>query len=166
MDQTATSSGKAKYTATDSLDTAVGTDAKGAESGRDDLNSIHLELKYPNTNVTVLMSTLFGQTSHRHHFIPAIAEEIKNSDGKRSVHDMFTDASSKMMQHSIASYKRQNPEYRTTNRKRLVLPEHLTAEEKSLFLKDLAIRDLQLRLQAERAGPQRHYGTKKACVIS
>ena len=154
------------FSPTDSLDTAVGTVAKKAESGRDDLNSIHLELKYPNTNVTVLMSTLFGQTSHRHHFIPAIAEEIRNSDGERSVHDMFTDASSKMMQHSRASYQQQNPEYRTTNRKRLVLPEHLTAEEKSLFLKDLAIRDLQLRLQAERAGPRIRYRTRRGCVIS
>ena len=166
MDQTATSSGELEYAPTDSLATAVGNDAKEAESGRDDLNSIHLELKYPNANVTVLMSTLFGQTSHRHHFIPAIAEEIKNSDGKRSVHDMFTDASSKMIQHSRASYQQQNPEYRTTNRKRLVLPEHLAAEERSLFLRGLEIRDLQLRLQGERAGPQRHYRTKKACVIS
>ena len=81
MDRTAISSPELVYTPTDSLGTLIGTDAKKAESGRDDLNSIHLELKYPNTNVTVLMSTLFGQTSHRHHFIPAIAEEIRNSDG-------------------------------------------------------------------------------------
>ena len=166
MDRTASSSPELVYTPTDSLDTVIGTVAKKAESGRDDLNSIHLELKYPNTNVTVLMSTLFGQTSHRHHFIPAIAEEIRNSDGERSVHDMFTDASSKMMQHSRASYQQQNPEYRTTNRKRLVLPEHLAAEKRSLFLRGLAIRDLELKLQAERAKQRRPYRAKKGCVIS
>ena len=166
MDETASSSGELDFTPTDSLATAVGTDAKEAESGRDDLTSIHLELKYPNTNVTVLMSTLFGQTSHRHHFIPAIAEEIRNSDGERSVHDMFTDASSKMMQHLGASYRQQNPEYRTTIRKRLVLPENLTADEKSLFLRGLEIRELELKLQAEQAKQRRPYRAKKGCVLS
>ena len=82
------------------------------------------------------------------------------------MHDMFTDASSKMMQHSRASYQQQNPEYRTTNRKRLVLPEHLAAEERSLFLRGLAIRDLELKLQAERAKQRRPYRAKKGCVIS
>ena len=65
MNRTATSSPELVYTPTDSLDAVIGTDAKKAESGRDDLNSIHLELKYPNTNVTVLMSTLFGQISYQ-----------------------------------------------------------------------------------------------------
>ena len=70
-----------------SLDAATETDAKKAESGRDDHTNVHAEVKIPNT--TLLMSTLYGTDAHRNHFIPALAEEIRKADGVRTVHDMF-----------------------------------------------------------------------------
>ena len=99
---------------------AAGLDAKQAESGRDDTENIHVEVKIPNT--TLLMSTLYGQDSYRNHFIPALAEEIRKADGVRTLHDMFINASHSMTGHPDVSRQHQNPEYRTSNRKHLIIP--------------------------------------------
>ena len=106
---------------------AAGSDAKQAESGRDDTENIHVEVKIPNT--TLLMSTLYGQDSYRNHFIPALAEDIRKADGVRTLHDMFIDASHSMTGHSDMNRQHQNPEYRTSNRKHLIIPKRLTDEE-------------------------------------
>ena len=103
---------------------AAGLDAKQAESGRDDTDNIHVEVKIPNT--TLLMSTLHGQVAYRNHFIPALAEEIRKADGVRTLHDMFIAASHNMTGHSDVNRQLQNPEYRTSNRKRLIIPRKFT----------------------------------------
>ena len=102
------------------VDSVSENDAAEASSGKDDHDSVHVEIGIPNT--TLLMSTLHGHDAHRNHFIPALAEEIRKADGVRSVHDMFTAASNKMMRHPDTKYQHQIPEYRTSNRKNLILP--------------------------------------------
>ena len=112
------------------LDSVSETDAAAASSGKDDHDSVHVEIGIPNT--TLLMSTLHGHDAHRNHFIPALAEEIKKADGVRTVHDMFTAASNKMMRHPDTNYQHQIPEYRTSNRKNLILPRTTNSQQETL----------------------------------
>ena len=102
------------------LDAVFGTDAARAKSGKDDYENIHVENKISNT--TLLLSALHGQDAHRNNFIPALAEEIGKADGVCTVHDMFTAASHKMRSHPDAKYQSQIPEYRSSNRKKLIIP--------------------------------------------
>ena len=88
---------------TDSYSELCVIDACRAELGRDDFESVHVELKYPNSNITLLTCAIFGQTAHRNHFLSAISEEFQQADGTRTLHDMFVAASDKMMQHSVAT---------------------------------------------------------------
>ena len=111
------------------LDSVSKTDAAAASSGKDDHDSVHVEIGIPNT--TLLMSTLHGHNAHRNHFIPALAEEIKKADGVRTVHDMFIAASNKMMSHPDTKYQHQIPEYRTSNRKNLILPRRANSQQET-----------------------------------
>ena len=134
---------------------AAGLDAKQAESGRDDTENIHVEVKIPNT--TLLMSTLYGQVAYRNHFIPALAEEIRKADGVRTLHDMFIDASHSMTGHSDVNRQHQNPEYRTSNRKHLIIPRKLTDEEVKRYdqieaKKQRELENARKRLQKGRTG--------------
>ena len=128
---------------------AAGLDAKQAESGRDDTENIHVEVKIPNT--TLLMSTLYGQDSYRNHFIPALAEDIRKADGVRTLHDMFIDASHSMTGHSDVNRQPQNPEYRTSNRKHLIIPRKMTDEEVKRY--DLIEAEKQKELEKARKQP-------------
>jgi hypothetical protein len=50
----------------------------------------HIEVITPETNL--LMSTVYGETSTRTHFIPALAKYLGRPSGKTSLHEMFTKA--------------------------------------------------------------------------
>ena len=113
--------------ASDDLDSATGPsttdavmmiDAKRANSGTDDKQNVHIELQHE--NMTLLMSTRYGSYAHRNHFLPAFAKAIDRAEEDTSLHDMFLAAATQMSQHPESSYQQQNPEYRTTNRKKLV----------------------------------------------
>ena len=108
------------------LDAVFGTDAARAKSGNDDYENIHVENKISNT--TLLLSVLHGQDAHRNNFIPALAGEIGKADGVCTVHDMFTAASHKMRSHPDAKHQDQIPEYRSSNRKKLILPKYSRSE--------------------------------------
>ena len=80
----------------------------------------HVEITFP--NITLLMSTRYGEGAYRNHFIPAFSREISNPDGVRTVYDMFIAASNSMLKSEDDKHRQQNPEYRSTNRHRLVIP--------------------------------------------
>lgn len=115
------SDGRQKDKTLRSLDVMTETDAKRALRGKDDHDNVHIELTDRLPNTTILMSTLYGGKAHRNHFLPALAEEIRKADGKRTVYDMFVSASHSMMSHP--EFGRQNPEHRSTNRHNLIIPE-------------------------------------------
>ena len=75
------------------------------------------------------MSTLYGHDSYRNYFIPALAEEIRKPDDVHALHDMLIDASGSMTGHPDVNRQNQNPEYRTSNGKHLIIPRKLTDEE-------------------------------------
>ena len=72
------------------LDSVSETDAAAATSGKDDHDSVHVEIGIPNT--TLLMSTLHGHDAHRNHFIPALAKEIRKADGKNQILPLTTNS--------------------------------------------------------------------------
>ena len=80
----------------------------------------HVEITFP--NITLLMSTRYGEGAYRNHFIPAFSREISNPDGVRTVYDMLIAASNSLLKSEDDKLKLQNPEHRSTNRHRLVIP--------------------------------------------
>ena len=104
------------------LDSASESSTKEASSDAGDplAGGSHVEITFP--NITLLMSTRYGEGAYRNHFIPAFSREISNPDGVRTVYDMFIAASNSMLKSEDDKHRQQNPEHRSTNRHRLVIP--------------------------------------------
>ena len=96
------------------------TEVASTDAGDPLAGGSHVEITFP--NITLLMSTRYGEGAYRNHFIPAFSREISNPDGVRTVYDMFIAASNSMLKSEDDKLKLQNPEHRSTNRHKLVIP--------------------------------------------
>ena len=96
------------------------TEVASSDAGDPLAGGSHVEIMFP--NITLLMSTRYGEGAYRNHFIPAFSREISNPDGVRTVFDMFIAASNSMLKSEDDKHRQQNPEHRSTNRHRLVIP--------------------------------------------
>ena len=96
------------------------TEVASSDAGDTLAGGSHIEITFP--NITLLMSTRYEEGAYRNHFIPAFSREISNPDGVRTVYDMFIAASNSMLKSEDDKLKLQNPEHRSTNRHRLVIP--------------------------------------------
>ena len=74
--------------------------------------SIHLQR--PHT--VLLLATVMGSVAYRGYFTGAIADQIKQSDGKTDIYTMYLRAAGSMRK------PEQTPEFRSTMKKALILP--------------------------------------------
>ena len=82
----------------------------------------HIEVTTPET--VLLMSTVYGESSTRNHFIPVLAGYIGKPDGKTSLHHMFTMAIAECQKNHRQKNKShiQKPLY-ISSAKRIILPQ-------------------------------------------
>ena len=117
--ETTPSGGDGKEPNLDSA-TESSTEVASSDAGDPLAGGSHVEIMFP--YITLLMSTRYGEGAYRNHFIPAFSREISNSDGVKTVYDMFIAASNSMLKSEDDKHRQQNPEHRSTNRHRLVIP--------------------------------------------
>lgn len=100
-------------------------DTGALEAGQEDVQPLgreydHVEMRYP--HLALLMSTVYGATAYRKHFITALAAELTHMENEREIYQIFLKVTNRMEQHSIKEYKEQNPEIRSTCKKQMILP--------------------------------------------
>ena len=76
-------------------------------------------------HTTVIMSTRHGYLSHRNHFIPCLAKELKQVDGKVALETIIVRTSQAMEKHFDQVYAEQDPVYTQNFKRSLILPKPL-----------------------------------------
>ena len=98
----------------------------------------HLKEDYPiqtdSKHTAVIMSTRHGYLSHRNHFIPCLAKELKQVDGKVALETIIVRTSQAMEKHFDQAYAEQDPVYIHNLKRSLILPKPLVEQNISRSL--------------------------------
>lgn len=85
-------------------------------------------MRLTGSNIVVLSATGPGELATRNHFIPSLAETIRQADGKKGIYEMLMTAKSEMRHSHDKTAARQNPMFMSNAYKKVVLPQPMLDE--------------------------------------